>query len=80
VEGLILIGAEKAAAGAKLLRSSTWLHEEADALADLQPFERPNGPLATGSGLLTQHWRGSEECRCSKAQNHAGRTGPMPPH
>ena len=80
MEGLILIGAEKAAARAKLLRSGTWLHEEPDALADLQPFERPDGPLATRSGLLTQQRRGSEECRCSKAQNRSGRTGPMAPH
>ncbi len=80
MQGLILIGAEKATAGAKLLRSSTWIHEEANALANLQPFESPDGPLATGSGLLTQHRQGSKECRCSKAQNHVGRTGPMVPH
>jgi hypothetical protein len=52
VQGLILIGAEKSAAGAKLLRSSTWIHEEANALPDLQPFERPHGPLAAGTALL----------------------------
>jgi hypothetical protein len=52
VQRRVLIGAEKAAARAKLLRSSTRIHEEANALANLQPFKRPDGPLATGSGLL----------------------------
>ncbi len=80
MQALILIGPNEAAARPELLRRSRRLHQKTNALAYLQPFERPNRAPAPSSGLLAEHRQGSAKRRCRKAQDDSGRTRQGVPH
>src|SRR5215210_3551916 len=73
MQALILICSHEPGARPELLRSHCRFDEEANALACLQPFQRPHRAQASNVGFLGQQRQGSVERRGRKGQERAGR-------